>query len=292
MFVKRSLWAPDNLADLRAWYKADAITGLSDGDPVSTWADSSGGGYDLTQTSTARPLYQTSTLNGLPVIEFDGTDDTLDASTAADWKFLNDSTGSTVVAVWQPGTSADPNASYPLMGTNAGTAANIGVSFQYDNRSIISGSDNAVGAAVSNGTADAQSRQVAWYFTPGGSNTVFSDFNNLAVAGTANMNAWVLDPGNATAANRLKVNRNGGTLSGNQTFTKTPSTGNPAFPLSLGSLGNGVTPTLGYIAEVVICDAVLSSTDREKVEGYLAWKWGLESNLPSGHPYENAAPTV
>jgi len=46
----------------------------------------------------------------------------------------------------------------------------------------------------------------------------------------------------------------------------------------------------GYMAEVVICDAVLSSTNREKLEGYLAHKWGLESNLPSTHPYKSSAP--
>lgn len=27
-----------------------------------------------------------------------------------------------------------------------------------------------------------------------------------------------------------------------------------------------------------------------KAEGYLAWKWGLQGNLPSNHPYKNAAP--
>lgn len=27
-----------------------------------------------------------------------------------------------------------------------------------------------------------------------------------------------------------------------------------------------------------------------KAEGYLAWKWGLQGNLPSTHPYKNAAP--
>ena len=32
-------------------------------------------------------------------------------------------------------------------------------------------------------------------------------------------------------------------------------------------------------------------TDFEKAEGYLAWKWGLEGNLPSDHPYKNSAPT-
>jgi len=30
----------------------------------------------------------------------------------------------------------------------------------------------------------------------------------------------------------------------------------------------------------------------EKGEGYLAWKWGLVSLLPSNHPYKNSAPVV
>ena len=30
----------------------------------------------------------------------------------------------------------------------------------------------------------------------------------------------------------------------------------------------------------------------EKSEGYLAWKWGLEGNLPLSHPYKNSPPTV
>lgn len=29
---------------------------------------------------------------------------------------------------------------------------------------------------------------------------------------------------------------------------------------------------------------------RYQAEGYLAWKWGLQGNLPSWHPYKNAAP--
>jgi len=33
-------------------------------------------------------------------------------------------------------------------------------------------------------------------------------------------------------------------------------------------------------------------TDLEKGEGYLAWKWGLVSLLPSNHPYKNSAPVV
>ena len=46
------------------------------------------------------------------------------------------------------------------------------------------------------------------------------------------------------------------------------------------------------IAEVLVYDTKLSDADRQKVEGYLAWKWGLEGDLLAGHPYKDAAPTA
>lgn len=47
----------------------------------------------------------------------------------------------------------------------------------------------------------------------------------------------------------------------------------------------------GRLGEVILITGVVSTSTRQKLEGYLAWKWGLEGNLPSGHPYEDAAPT-
>ena len=46
----------------------------------------------------------------------------------------------------------------------------------------------------------------------------------------------------------------------------------------------------GSIAEIVVASSVLSTTDRQKLEGYLAWKWGLEADLPVDHPYKNSPP--
>jgi hypothetical protein len=45
----------------------------------------------------------------------------------------------------------------------------------------------------------------------------------------------------------------------------------------------------GFIAEMVFFSDL---TETEKVEGYLAHKWGLNANLPSGHPYKASQPTV
>ena len=46
----------------------------------------------------------------------------------------------------------------------------------------------------------------------------------------------------------------------------------------------------GLIAEVVILEAAASTANRQKLEGYLAWKWGLVVNLPADHPYKFIPP--
>jgi hypothetical protein len=48
----------------------------------------------------------------------------------------------------------------------------------------------------------------------------------------------------------------------------------------------------GKIAEIVVLNNETTITDRQKMEGYLAYKWGLQANLPVGHPYKSSPPTV
>jgi hypothetical protein len=47
----------------------------------------------------------------------------------------------------------------------------------------------------------------------------------------------------------------------------------------------------GIVAEIVLT-TTLSTTNRQKMEGYLAHKWGLTAGLPNDHPYKSAAPTL
>ncbi len=46
----------------------------------------------------------------------------------------------------------------------------------------------------------------------------------------------------------------------------------------------------GYIGEVITYPSGLSGIDRQRVEGYLAWKWGIQNNLPNNQPYKTAPP--
>ena len=50
--------------------------------------------------------------------------------------------------------------------------------------------------------------------------------------------------------------------------------------------------TNGYIYEVIAYNSVLSTTQRQQVEGYLANKWGIKTALPGAHPYYITPPTI
>lgn len=43
----------------------------------------------------------------------------------------------------------------------------------------------------------------------------------------------------------------------------------------------------GAVAEVICVNSVLTET-RQKIEAHLAWKWGIESKLPTDHPYKTS----
>jgi hypothetical protein len=46
----------------------------------------------------------------------------------------------------------------------------------------------------------------------------------------------------------------------------------------------------GSISEILIFTRALTLSQRQQMEGYLAWKWGLVGNLPSTHPFKRFPP--
>jgi hypothetical protein len=59
--------------------------------------------------------------------------------------------------------------------------------------------------------------------------------------------------------------------------------------LNVGSKDSSGDEFASYIREVVVTNIIDTAT-RQKLEGYLAWKWNLVANLPVGHPYKNSPP--
>jgi Glycine rich protein len=83
------------------------------------------------------------------------------------------------------------------------------------------------------------------------------------------------------------------TLWGNGTSNVT-ITGSSANPVSTSAqyLIGACSGFVGTIYEVLFYNTAFTTTQQQQVEGYLAWKWGLQANLPGGHPYASAAPTT
>jgi hypothetical protein len=93
------------------------------------------------------------------------------------------------------------------------------------------------------------------------------------------------------ANNSFYIYRNGVQIMNTNTYNWIPPTDQE---LRLGSrfyvnVGNLLQ---GSIAEVACFNHPLETTDRQRVEGYLAWKWGLNTSLQSNHPYYSAAPSI
>ena len=61
---------------------------------------------------------------------------------------------------------------------------------------------------------------------------------------------------------------------------------------SLGAWSNLSESSKGEVAELIVVNEVLSVSDRQKLEAYLAHKWGLSSLMPNSHPYKSASPIV
>jgi hypothetical protein len=86
------------------------------------------------------------------------------------------------------------------------------------------------------------------------------------------------------------------TASATRSLTKTIFGFSPTAAVNVSQVSrdrgfiNRTTSLVVY--ELLMTTAALSTTDRQKAEGYLAHKHGLTGSLPSGHPYKTNPPTV
>lgn len=283
--ISSSLWI--DFSDSSTLF--DATTGgspVTNGVGIARAEDKSGNGRHFTQgTAGQRPTWNSGVKNSLGIARFDGGDWLDSSNSAAVWNFLH-SGDSSIFVVNKNGTSANPLAAYGWLGNNGGSSTNRGTSFWYDDRGLLTGMEDAFNGL----SCDAGGILSYSGTTVGPPQTIATEFRNLITPNVFGLFSINSDPSNATASNRLKISVNGGNLTGNNSRTGGLSSNDATFTLQLGAVGNNAIPFIGDFCEIVIFDSILSTASRQLVEGYLAWKWGLEANLPVSHPYKNAAP--
>ena len=80
-------------------------------------------------------------------------------------------------------------------------------------------------------------------------------------------------------------------LNGANQGSFTDSSANPQTALTntwfaaIGPASGGAYPSQIEINEIVMYTTTLTTQQRQQLEGYFAWKWGLKASLGSGHPF-------
>jgi hypothetical protein len=70
--------------------------------------------------------------------------------------------------------------------------------------------------------------------------------------------------------------------------TKSTTLNTTASPWYLGNRPDGGGAVTSYLCEMLLYTSALTPDQRQQVEGYLAWKWNIQSTLPTSHPYKAA----
>ena len=253
-----TVWNP-SMIQTALWLDAnDSSTVAQSGGLVSQWNDKSGNRRNATASSTARPTYGATSFNSRPGLTFDGAANVLRADALATIAQGNDSPFSTVAVFNAASGSTFRNIAG--FGSSAGT--------EYFHTYQIDNNNNLV---QSRRTTNSPLIQKNITGSSGISSNIIVGFTFSGTTG------FIYKNGTEDATGDLDLD----------TFGSSPN------QFAIGALPRDtVSGFLAFtLAELVITTGVLSTTNRQKLEGYLAHKWGLTANLPAGHPYKTVGPT-
>ena len=117
--------------------------------------------------------------------------------------------------------------------------------------------------------------------------TTNDSFQIFTDAGSVNTPSGSVTEGNNYLA-LFYFNSTSSTIRINGSFVNTGSIANNSFTsLNIGGNFNEDQSLNGFIAEII---SFTDPNDQVRIEGYLAWKWGLQGNLPVGHLYKTTPP--
>ena len=233
-------FSPASLPSLVLWLDASVITGLSDDDPVTTWADLSGAGLDAVQAVEAKqPKYKTSIINGLPVVRFDGGD----ALVTSTNDIASDKASVFIVCTVASG------------GDHILLEHGTTISVATKPFSLSRGADNKLNALILGA--------VGYNY----------NLSSLLVNTTPFLACGIFDKSLETKEATQYINGvTGGTQPIDANNTDAFGTANSFY---IGERNGASVYLTGDIGEIIVYNSALSDLNRKKVENYLQRKWGL-----------------
>jgi hypothetical protein len=262
-----SLWNPAEIST-EAWFDAnDASTITESAGAVSQWDDKSGNVRNLINaTGVQQPMTGIRTIGGLNALDADGVTQHLYNIT---------------------------NFAFPASGNFMVFAVAVVDSCSDRNQAIWAWDDD-VDIQLDSAQNINEFRGRLFNTDPTNQNLLYSTSDPApsgSVIGLDTMWTTVMD----FTATESHLYRNGLNSVLNPTklyANKVTSTGLQQFTAFLGGFPIAFTHLLdGAIGELLMVEGTDTIT-QQKMEGYLAWKWGLVAKLPSGHPYKSAPPYI
>lgn len=257
----KGLWTPRQIPTVLWFDAADSSTITLNGSTISQWSDKSGNNNHATQpTAAEQPTYNAAYTG--PATPPTGTPIPAVVTSGAQ-KFITPLTldtlpSFTIIMVAARSGNLAPGVNSALAGT-AGPTSATPTKLQF----TTSTSETVLQSA---GRSQAQ--------TPA---SAAVPFNTFAIPGMS----WNGSTANAAMNGVETANSSAPFTAG---FDNTPL-------LLLGST-NLTRGLVGATLEFVMTPTVATTSDRQKIEGYLAWKWGLQTSLPVSHPYYSSPPVV
>ena len=226
------------LGDLVLWLNVSTL-GLTNGDPVSLWSDDSSTGNDVAQGTLAnQPEYVAGGFNSLPVVRFDGVNDSLENASPL-----------------LPSGNSDRTVFAVVDTTGDGTAGTV---FDYGN--------NANGERLALVESDALTEtSIAWWGHRWGISNFVTGPNLFTI----------LIPSGSTLTDEAELYRDGSLLSSFSTSGSTQTLDTASSDLIVGGAINNIGNWEGDIAEILIYDRALSGAEQVAIEAYLSAKYGF-----------------
>ena len=249
-----------DLTGLVAWYKPETLASTySNGDSISTWADSSGNGHDLTGSGTTRPLALANAFGTYMAADFDGTDDKLWSSSftaTQEPHHFYIVVEVDVLKNWNEFLCIDDNPSSPF--------------WSHAFFHLFAYSDGAVSCTVNTNQFARTEDSIA-------GNTGLTASTPIIISASS----FLYDESSTNC--HMGINLNGG-RAGQGSGTLAAS--GTAY-IGMGVIGVG-TALDGRVVEAIITKGNERGVDAPWIEGYLADKYGI--TLADGHLFKNAAP--
>jgi hypothetical protein len=136
-----------------------------------------------------------------------------------------------------------------------------------------------------------------WTRSSGATGAPFEQYSeNRYIGGTWFTSTWNHASATSTTLMTQMQNVSGRTFyeylngSTSAAASSTASGSDTASTFYIGTRGDTVTRFNGYMCEIIVVNASVSLSVQQKIEGYLAWKWGVRTSLPTSHPYYSTAP--